>query len=322
LTADDPSTLRSRLSAGTLSGGGLLRAAQTPTEETALDSLIGLSVGDALGAPWEGAPVDASRIDALAPPAGIAPWTDDTQMAISVVEVLLQAGLIDPDRLARAFAERYQAWRGYGRGMHVLLAALREGQPWRAVRTSVFPDGSYGNGSAMRVAPLGAFLADHPRDTVIEQAALSAEVTHAHPEGIAGAVAVALAAWMTARNRGTVAPTPTALLHGIADVMDAGRETTRGIRAAGTLPGDTAVTDAVDRLGNGRRVSCQDTVPLALWLAAHHLDRYDTAVRWAVAAGGDADTLAAIVGGIVAARAGRDAIPSAWSDAVEPLPLE
>ena len=78
---------------------------------------------------------------------------------------------------------------------------------------------------------------------------------------------------------------------------------------------------AVDLLGNGSRVSCADTVPLALWIAAFHLDDYPAAVETAVAAGGDTDTMAAIVGGIVAARISAAGIPPAWREAVEPLPI-
>jgi ADP-ribosylglycohydrolase len=66
-------------------------------------------------------------------------------------------------------------------------------------------------------------------------------------------------------------------------------------------------------------VTCADTVPLALWIAAHHLDAFARAVRHAIAAGGDADTLAAIVGGIVAARVGADRIPERWRAGVEPI---
>jgi ADP-ribosylglycohydrolase len=299
-----------------------LRPMRNAAEERAFDALLGLSVGDALGAPWEGSAVDPDRAASLAPRADGAFWTDDTQMAIGVLDVLQQAGRIDPDRLARAFAERYQPWRGYGRGMQVLLAALREGKPWTEARTVVFPDGSYGNGSAMRIAPLGAYLAGAPREVVVEQAALSADVTHGHPEGHAGAIAVTLAAWHAVRSRDSPRPAPDEMLREIADAMDAALDTTRGVRAAAALPMETALVEAVERLGNGRRVLCQDTVPLALWLAARHLDDYEAAVRHAVAAGGDADTIAAIVGGIVAARVGRSGIPAAWRDAVEPLPVE
>jgi ADP-ribosylglycohydrolase len=65
-----------------------------------------------------------------------------------------------------------------------------------------------------------------------------------------------------------------------------------------------------------------DTVPLALWIATAHWDDYRRAVETAVAAGGDTDTTAAIVGGIVAARTSTTAIPGEWREAVEPLPLQ
>ena len=84
----------------------------------------------------------------------------------------------------------------------------------------------------------------------------------------------------------------------------------------------TDLGEAVALLGNGSKVSCADTVPLALWIATRHLDDYREAVETAVAAGGDTDTMAAIVGGIVASRVGVSGIPAEWREAVEPLPLE
>jgi ADP-ribosylglycohydrolase len=248
-------------------------------------------------------------------------WTDDTQMAVSVVENLLEHGEIDQDRLAEAFARRYESHRGYGAGMHELLNRLREGADWREARFGTFPDGSFGNGSAMRVAPLGAFLADQPVGTVVEQAARSAVVTHGHPQGVAGAVATALAAWHAARSRGGPAPHAAGLLEAIVATLSADSAVARGLAAARGLPSKTLLGEAVDALGNGSRVSCADTVPLALWLACSHLDDYRGAVQKAVAAGGDTDTLAAIVGGIVAARVSSSGIPSRWREGLEPPPL-
>ncbi len=159
-------------------------------------SLEGLSVGDALGQHFtvyflrEG----SSPRDELPP----SPWyfTDDTYMALSIVSVLRQDGEINQDHLAADFALRYKqdAYRGYGAGMHALLSKINHGQPWReACRSQFSGQGSFGNGAAMRVAPLGAYFADSI-ETVVEQAQRSAEVTHVHPEGIAGAIAVAVAA--------------------------------------------------------------------------------------------------------------------------------
>jgi ADP-ribosylglycohydrolase len=151
-------------------------------------SLEGLSVGDTFGERFFGLPEDALRRIAqreLCPP----PWTytDDTEMALSIVEVLRECGEIDQDLLAQRFARRMQFGRGYGQGTYAILCALKEGRDWRALTQAGFRGmGSFGNGAAMRVAPLGAFFAEASVETVCEQARLSAEVTHCHPEGIAG----------------------------------------------------------------------------------------------------------------------------------------
>ena len=65
-------------------------------------------------------------------------------------------------------------------------------------------------------------------------------------------------------------------------------------------------------LGNGVQISCQDTVPFCLWVAARHLDDYQAAVVNTIRAGGDIDTNAAIVGGIVSLAVGREGIPPDW----------
>src|SRR5262249_38575624 len=100
----------------------------------------------------------------------------------------------DQDALAQSFAAHYNPSRGYGPAMHRLLRRIGDGEPWQAVAGSLFEgQGSYGNGAAMRVAPVGAYFADD-LELAIEHARRSAEVTHAHPEGIAGAIGLAAAA--------------------------------------------------------------------------------------------------------------------------------
>jgi ADP-ribosylglycohydrolase len=90
--------------------------------------------------------------------------------------------------------------------------------------------------------------------------------------------------------------------------------------------GQARVEEEAYELGNGSRVTAQDTVPFALWTAAAYLDDYPAAITACVKAGGDVDTTAAIVGGIVAAytgigdRTGATGLPQAWLDAREPLP--
>ncbi|MFI6760807.1 ADP-ribosylglycohydrolase family protein [Micromonospora sp. NPDC050417] len=285
------------------------------------DSLDGLSVGDALGAQFFVPGVSAGDFAAGHVPDGPWPWTDDTEMACSIAEQLRAHGRIDQDRLATAFAERFEPYRGYGGGAVVILRQIREGAAWRDVARSAFHgQGSMGNGAAMRVAPLGAFHAGDSRTAALE-AMHSAEVTHAHAEAVLGAVAVAVAAaeagWArTVRAR----PEPRKLLDSVLDYL-VESEVRRGVERARTLLGRSVAEAAYD-LGNGARVLAQDTVPFTLWVAATHLHDYPAAIAACVEAGGDVDTTAAIVGGIVAAYTGSEAngIPRTWLRRREALP--
>ena len=85
-----------------------------------------------------------------------------------------------------------------------------------------------------------------------------------------------------------------------------------GIQRAAGIDADTSVETATGQIGNGRRISCQDTVPFCLWAASRHLDDYEAAILTTIRAGGDIDTNCAIVGGIVALAVGREGIPHDW----------
>jgi ADP-ribosylglycohydrolase len=276
-------------------------------------SLDGLSVGDALGAQFFMVGRSIPDLMSDRPPAGPWEWTDDTEMACGVVAELREHGTIDQDRLAASFADRCEPYRGYGAGAVVTLHRIREGTPWRESAGSAFGgQGSCGNGAAMRVAPLGAYFADDLL-SVVQQARLSAEVTHLHPEGVAGAVAVAVAAALAAHTPSLPAAD---FLATISDVVPGG-QTGKMIRRARRLLGRSA-EEAAYELGNGSRVTAQDTVPFTLWVAATYLGDYPAAIKACVRVGGDVDTTCAIVGGIVAAGSGE--VPAAWLSAREPLP--
>ena len=289
------------------------------------DSLHGLSVGDALGAQFFVPGRSLPDLVAGRPPEGRWEWTDDTEMACSIVAELRDHGTVDPDRLAVAFARRCEPYRGYGPGAVVILHQIRDGRPWRQAAAEAFGgQGSCGNGAAMRVAPLGAYHADNPR-AAAAQAIQSAEVTHAHPEGILGAVVVAVAAAHAAAARLCgIRPSPRQFLEALDPYLVDG-QVQRGIHRARRLLG-ASVAEAAYELGNGSRATAQDTVPFAVWVAATYLGDYPTAVIACVQAGGDVDTTAAIVGGIVAAhtglndRSGVNAIPPTWLRHREPLP--
>jgi ADP-ribosylglycohydrolase len=290
--------------------------------ERARASLEGLAVGDAFGERFFAIRSDFVEEVIATRTLPQPPWTytDDTQMALSVVSILRQHGKVNQDRLARTFAERYEYARGYGPGMQSGLRRIREGAAWQDVARSQFGrQGSYGNGAAMRIAPLGVYFADD-LDLVVEQARLSAEVTHVHLEGVAGAIAVAVAAAWASRLRATSPPPGGAEFLDLVLPHVPESEVASRIRRGRDLTFDRSIWPVVGVLGNGSRVSAQDTVPFALWCAAQHLDSYEEAL-WLAASGlGDVDTVCAMVGGIVAGHVGAEGIPQIWKDAAERLP--
>ncbi|MBU1412040.1 ADP-ribosylglycohydrolase family protein, partial [Myxococcota bacterium] len=250
----------------------------------ALLSLAGLSIGDALGERFFGDPLKVvPAIWERAIPPGPWSYTDDTQMALSIVSTLAKFGTIDQDHLAKGFASRYEPFRGYGGGAHDLLAQFRGGGHWSQLAGAIFQGrGSYGNGAAMRVAPLGAYFADD-LDKVVDQAKASAVVTHAHPEGVAGAIAVAVAAAHACQGTAQAGSNASGLLAAVIEHTPKSR-TREGLEVAAELPATTPSTEAASILGCGQEVSSQDTVPFALWCAAHHLDNFEEAF-WATVAG-------------------------------------
>jgi ADP-ribosylglycohydrolase len=284
-------------------------------------SLEGLSVGDAFGERFFGSrTVAAGLIGSRTLPPPPWPYTDDTNMALSIVSILRQHGEIDQDELALSFAGHFDPARGYGLGARRLLRRVRQGDPWKETAQGMFGgQGSFGNGAAMRVAPLGAYFAD-VLDVVVENARRSAEVTHTHPEGIAGAIAVAVAAALAWQLR-AASPRPDrqAFIDRVLPFIPHSI-VRQQVTHARDLDENASLVVAVSALGNGSRISAQDTVPFVLWCAGERLDSYEDALWLTVSAGGDMDTTCAMVGGIVAAHTGIEGIPAQWIGNREPLP--
>lgn len=261
----------------------------TPTRQ----SLLGLAAGDALGKTWA---FGDSNLASRRVPGGPWTYTDDTVMAIALVATLEQFGCVDQDHLAKEFATRFidDPERGYGAGAYWLLHQLHQGRPWREVSIELFRGGSFGNGSAMRVAPLGAYYGSD-LDRVCAEARASAEVTHGHPEGQAGAIATAIAA--------AVITTDDHLLDAVLAHTPKGRVYEQVSRVRSLL--GCSAKQAAAELGDGREVCCHDTVPFALWCVASHQDSYEDAIFAALegtrSPDADRDTVLAIVGGVVAA---------------------
>ena len=160
--------------------------------------LTGLSIGDSLGRLLFAIP--ELRYDHQVPER-MWTYTDDTRMALAIAHNLACHGTIAQDELARRFAEDFiaQPDRGYGAVAHFVLHQIASGVHWKQASTLVYSGaGSKGNGGAMRAPVIGAYFFDD-LSAVVQQSIKATAPTHAHFEGMAGAVAVAVAGALAVR---------------------------------------------------------------------------------------------------------------------------
>lgn len=219
--------------------------------------MLGAVAGDIIGSPYEGRPIKSTHFPLFGPDSR---FTDDTVLTVAVADAILKGG---------SYAEALRRWgrryphAGYGAAFFHWMLSGNAG-----------PYGSWGNGSAMRVSPVG--LAFDTEDQILEEAFRSAAVTHNHPEGIKGAQAVALAVFMARKGAGK---------EEIREEIKArfGYDLTRSL--------------AEIRPGYAFDVSCQGSVPESI-LAFLESEDFESAVRNAVSLGGDADTMGCIAGAI------------------------
>ncbi|MEX2549017.1 MAG: ADP-ribosylglycohydrolase family protein [Nitriliruptoraceae bacterium] len=269
--------------------------------------LLGTALGDAVGAPFEGrARVSEDEITAWLDADRPLRWTDDTHMALALARTLRDQGdALDPERLGDAFAAAYAAepWRGYGAGPPQVFALARRGWSYVEAAASLFGgSGSFGNGAAMRVAPVALATGADPTRAA-ELATVQARVTHTHPEAVDGAVLIATAVCALAAS----ATDQASALRALTDAADGLPGRTIGTSVRRVLEAEQADVEAVARrIGTG--VAARESVPAAVAavLAGHDLV---STLMAAVRLGGDTDTIAAMAGAMAGARYGASTIP-------------
>ncbi|MBI5610399.1 MAG: ADP-ribosylglycohydrolase family protein [Deltaproteobacteria bacterium] len=268
-----------------------------------LGCLLGLALGDAYGAPFEGGPIERLVWRFIGTTsAGLPRWTDDTQMALDLAHVLLQHGRVDQDALARRFAHSYAWRRGYGPATARLLKRVRGGESWQRAATSVYPKGSFGNGAAMRAPVVALFVADEAR--LLAETRLAAQVTHGHPLGITGAELMAAATRLVLLRAplGSVLDAITRL--GTAAEYAARIEQARVWLRAGEGPEPAKVAQV---LGNG--MTAPTSVVTALYAGLRHLHApFADLLAFVRCCGGDVDTLGAMAGALWGAHNGADGL--------------
>ncbi len=289
-----------------------------PDETALVGCLLGTAVGDALGLPWEG--LSAGRQRRMCPEVrghrfffnrGMV--SDDTEHACMTAQAVLDARG-DVSAFARALGRRLRWWllgAPAGVGLATLRAAVKLWLGFPPARSGVY---SAGNGPAMRAPLLGVcFGGDAVR--LREWVRASTRLTHTDPKAEYGAFAVALAAWVSATGRGGPV-VPADFERRLASALRGEAEEFRVLvaRAARSASAGRPTSDFAAELGLGDGVSGYvfHTVPVVLHAWFRHADDYRAAVAEVVRCGGDTDTTAAILGGVVGARVGKEGIPAEW----------
>ena len=247
-------------------------------------------------------------------------FTDDTQMSLSVARWLLEDPSRSPSQLLGEFSRSYEPCRRYGPGTEMILKLYRDHpQQWRELATAMFPHGSYGNGGAMRVAPIGlAFRGDLKK--VAETAKDSCRVTHSHPLALQGAamqaMAVAIATSITEVSVGGFVDPVRRMLNEFEDLLqDTSKFTTALDRIEAGLGLRETCLAMSTLLGTG--IEAFEAVPMAMYCFLRHPDSFVDAVTAAVFIGGDTDTIASMTGAIAGAFHGCRSIPTAWLQRVQ-----
>lgn len=236
--------------------------------------LFGAIGGDISGVYYEGAHTRTKEYDEVRLIKTESSFSDDTVCTIAIATALLHYG----NPTAEQFGEFLQKWcmkypdRGYGK-------MFRE---W--IKNPV-PYGSYGNGSAMRVSPVGFFA--ETKSQCLELAKASAECSHNDEEGIKGAQAIALAVYL-AKARYSKDVIKDTVLSYYPEYME---KTLDDIRPSYRFDS-----------------TCQGSVPIAI-LAFLESEDYEDCLKLAISMGGDSDTIAAMAGGIAYAHYGKMSSP-------------
>jgi poly(ADP-ribose) glycohydrolase ARH3 len=243
-------------------------------------------------------------------------YTDDTHMTIGVAESLVENWGFNGTHMAERFADNYfkEPWRGYGPGPPRVFRLLRNGEAWDKAAGHVYPGGSFGNGAAMRVAPVGLMFWDSP-EKLRKIACQASMITHSHALGMEGAALQARAVALA------VAASPDdqldyqSFISRLLDFTTGDVYRSKIIKLSDLLgnPDDRRVV--IRELGHG--IEAFNSVPTAIFSFLAHPGDFAATVIYAVSLGGDTDTIASMAGAISGAYLGMEAIPHDWQERLE-----
>ena len=281
-----------------------------------LGALVGTGVGDSLGAGFEGwGRVALKEVEQAAEIRKTLTYTDDTHMMIGIAESLIKSKGFNAEDMAYTFASNYELepWRGYGPAPPYIFRLIRDGLDWGQAAERFYDGGSYGNGSAMRIAPIGVFYHDNLtllRDVACE----SSRITHAHTLGKEGAALQACAIALA-----TNLASPSALDRGnfLVELIDFAQDDIykQKLAIAKEILESPNESRVIIELGHG--IEAFNSVPTAIYCFLSEPDSFARAVLLAISLGGDTDTIAAMTGAISGAFLGIEYIPEEWRSKLE-----
>jgi len=273
--------------------------------------LVGSAVGDALGSSFEGLRISEVKIERFS-----GRWTDDTHMMIGVAESLIANKGFDGSHMAQTFIKHYELepWRGYASGPPRVFRWIKSGVAWNEAAKRLFGGaGSYGNGAAMRVAPVGVFCNDD-LEQLRSVAYGQSRITHVHELGMEGAALQAYAVALAVNADPSSNLDSHAFLKKLNDFTH-NEVYERKLESVWKLLGETNKVKVVMELGNG--VEAYNSVPTAIYCFLRNWGSFEDSVLYAVNLGGDTDTIGAMAGAISGAFHGVEAIPERWKSRLE-----
>ncbi len=282
--------------------------------------ILGLAVGDALGMPVEFRSaqelkkrygrvtemMDGERLKA-------GQFTDDTLMTVATLESILAQKRVDPEDLARRFLAWYESGdlRGIGGTTRQALLALKYGKTWR--QSGLKSKFAAGNGTAMRIAPVGLLHWNDP-DALRADCEAASLITHRNSEAVAGSRAVAFAVAGLVSRR-LACPS---LMREAAAFVGPSEVGSNLLKANRLLAQGKPVEFALFALGTGGYVV--ETVASAFYCFCASPGDFEQTVINAVMGGDDTDTTACVAGALSGAYNGVEAIPERWLAVLEERP--
>jgi poly(ADP-ribose) glycohydrolase ARH3 len=285
-------------------------------------AMLGCFLGDAFGSGFEGMDPDrATFYMNVLSRQFIRRYTDDTDMTLALTESIIQCGKVDPEDIAKQFSLSCDLRRGYAIGTIKAVHALRAGLKWHQVARIVFENGSFGNGAAMRVSPVGVFY-HHDLNGLREAAITQANITHVHPLGQWGVVMQACSVGLAVnqdpkkpfKKEQTIVNLRECLWNGPIEYIRALNKIEEMLCQGKKLQ----AREVAQTLGNG--VEALFSVPSACYIAITYSPDFCDAIRAAISLGGDTDTIAGMVGAIVGAHVGEKGLPLEWLEQLEEGP--